>query len=94
MNAIRKNIKAGIIKILKEWLMLEYYGEYDEVANDILALVPKPEKCVMYKKQTPGVKVVYYKCSKCSGIQYDNPDMYCPHCGRRIIVIEDKTICQ
>jgi hypothetical protein len=45
----RKQLKDGIIKILSEWLMLEYYGDYEEVAADIMALVPKPEKCVMYK---------------------------------------------
>lgn len=84
----RKRIKQGIIKILNEWLLMEYYGDYDEVANDILALVPKPEKCVMYKTMTPA-NVMYFQCSKCDGVQYDIPDKYCPHCARRIIATED-----
>ena len=87
----RKHIKQGILKILSEWLMLEYYEAYNEVADDILALVPKPEKCVMYKTHTV---VMYYQCSKCGGSQFDAPDKFCPHCGRRVIATEDKTLCQ
>lgn len=84
----RKRIKQGIIKILNEWLLMEYNGDYDEVANDIMALVPKPEKCVMYKTMTPA-NVMYFQCSKCDGVQYDIPDKYCPHCARRVIATED-----
>ena len=87
----RKRIKTGIIKILSEWLLMEYHGDYDEVANDIMSLVPKPEKCIMYKTQTV---VMYYQCSKCGGSQFDAPSKFCPHCGRRILATEDKTICQ
>ena len=87
----RKRIKQGIIKILNEWLLMEYYGDYDEVANDILALVPKPEKCVMYKTMTPS-NVMYFQCSKCDGVQYDIPDKYCPHCARRVIATEDMSL--
>lgn len=84
----RKRIKQGIIKILSEWLLMEYRGDYDEVANDIMALIPKPEKCVMYKTMTPA-NVMYFQCSKCDGVQYDIPDKYCPHCARRVIATED-----
>lgn len=87
----RKRLKEGIIKILSEWLMLEYCGDYDEVANDIMALVSKPEKCVMYKTPTPA-NVMYFQCSKCDGVQYDIPDKFCPHCARRIIATEDMTL--
>ena len=87
----RKRIKQGIIKILNEWLLMEYYGDYDEVANDILALVPKPEKCVMYKTMAPS-NVMYFQCSKCDGVQYDIPDKYCPHCARRVIATEDMSL--
>lgn len=88
VTGTRKRIKQGIIKILSEWLMLEYYGDYDEVANDILALVPKPEKCVMYKILSPA-NVMYFQCSKCDGVHFDIPDRFCPHCGRRVIATED-----
>lgn len=86
----RKKLKKGIIKILSEWLMMEYYGDYEEVAADIMALVPKPEKCVMYKLILP-TGVMYYKCSKCYASHYDAPDKYCMHCGRRVIATEDVT---
>lgn len=87
----RKQLKDGIIKILTDWLMLEYYGDYEEVAADIMALVPKPEKCVMYKILTPS-NVIYFQCSKCDGVQYDIPDKFCPHCSRRIIATEDMSL--
>lgn len=86
----RKQLKQGIIKILSEWLSLEYYGDYEEVAADIMALVPKPEKCVMYKNVLP-TGVMYYKCSKCYTSHFDAPDNYCPHCARRVIATEDAT---
>jgi rubrerythrin len=84
----RKQLKQGIIKILSEWLMLEYYGDYEEVAADIMALVPKPEKCVMHKILSPA-NVMYFQCNKCDGIHFDIPDKFCPHCGRRVIATED-----
>lgn len=87
----RKRLKEGIIKILSEWLMLEYCGDYEEVAADIMALVPKPEKCVMYKTLTPA-NVMYFQCSRCDGVQYDVPDKFCPHCARRIIATEDMSL--
>lgn len=84
----RKRIKEGIIKILSEWLLKEYCGDYEEVANDILALIPKPEKCVMHKILSPA-NVMYFQCNKCDGIHFDIPDRFCPHCGRRVIATED-----
>ena len=84
----RKQLKQGIIKILSEWLLLEYYGEYEEVAADIMALVPKLEKCVMHKILSPA-NVMYFQCGKCDGIHFDIPDKFCPHCGRRVIATED-----
>lgn len=89
----RKQLKEGIIKILSEWLLLEYYGDYEEVAADIMALVPKQEKCVMYKILTPA-NVMYFQCSKCGGVQFDAPSKYCPHCARRVIATEDKSLWQ
>lgn len=90
----RKQLKDGIIKILSERLSLEYYGEYEEAAADIMALVPKPEKCVIYKKCTDILHIPYYQCSKCSGTAMEAPQRYCTWCGRRIIAMEDKTIWQ
>lgn len=87
----RKQLKQGIIKILSDWLMLEYYNDYEEVAADIMALVPKPEKCVMYRITTVN-GVEYFKCSKCDGVQFDAPSKYCPHCARRVIATEDMTL--
>lgn len=87
----RKRLKDGIIKILSEWLMLEYYGDYEEVAADIMALVPKPDKCVMYRITTVN-DVTYFKCSKCDGVQFDTPHRFCPHCGRRVIATEDMSL--
>lgn len=88
----RKQLKQGIIKILSDWLMLEYYNDYEEVAADIMALVPKPEKCVMYKMLSPTAHVMWYKCSKCDGTQFDAPSKYCPHCARRVIATEDMSL--
>lgn len=88
VTGTRKRIKQGIIKILSEWLMLEFYEQYEEVANDILALVPKPEKCVMHKILSPA-NVMYFQCGKCDGVHFDIPDKFCPHCGRRVIATED-----
>lgn len=87
----RKQLKQGIIKILSEWLKLEYRGDYEEVAADIMALVPKPEKCVMHKILSPA-SVMYFQCGKCDGIHFDIPDRFCPHCGRRVIATEDMTL--
>lgn len=87
----RKQLKEGIIKILSEWLLLEYYNDYEEVAADIMALVPKPEKCIMYRTTSPN-GVMYYKCSKCYGVQFDVPNRYCQHCGRRRIATEDMSL--
>lgn len=88
VTGTRKRIKQGVIKILSEWLLNEYHGDYEEVANDILALVPKPEKCVMHKILSPA-NVMYFQCGKCDGVHFDIPDKFCPHCGRRVIATED-----
>ena len=93
VTGYRKQLKEGIIKILNEWLLTEYHGDYEEVAADIMALVPKPEKCVMYRIMSPS-GVMYFKCSKCDGVQFDVPHRYCPHCGRRRIATEDKNLWQ
>ena len=89
----RKQLKQGIIKILSDWLLLEYYEAYEGVADDIMSLVPKPEKCVMHRINTiTGVE--YFKCGKCDGVLFDAPGRFCPHCGRRIIATEDESLCQ
>lgn len=93
VTGARKRLKDGIIKILSEWLMLEYYGDYEEVAADIMALVPKPEKCVMYRITTVN-SVTYFKCSKCDGVQFDTPHRFCPHCARRVIATENMSLWQ
>ena len=87
----RKRLKDGIIKILSEWLLMEYHGDYEEVTADIMTLVPKPEKCVMYKILTP-TNIMYFQCSKCDSVHYDIPDKYCPHCARRVIATEDMSL--
>lgn len=89
----RKQLKLGIIKILSEWIMPGSLMGIEEVTADIIALVPKPEKCVMYRIMSPS-DVMYFKCSKCDGVQFDVPHRYRQHCGRRRIATEDKSICQ
>ena len=84
--------REAIIKILSEWLLMEYHGDYEEVAADIMALVPKPEKCVMYQVKSPTAAVAYFKCSKCENIQFDIPGKYCPNCARRVIAVEDMSL--
>lgn len=90
----RKQLKEGIIKILSEWLLLEYRGDYEEVAADIMALVPKPEKTTFHIRETPTLKVRYYVCGRCDGRVLEVPAQFCTYCGRRVISMEDDTICQ
>ena len=87
----RKRLKNGIIKILSEWILPGNINGIEEVTAAIMALVPKPEKCVMHKIFTPS-NVMYFQCNKCDGVQYDIPDKYCPHCARRVIATEDMSL--
>ena len=87
----RKQLKQGIIKILTEWIVPGNINGIEEVTADIMALVPKPEKCVMYRITTVN-GVEYFKCSKCDGVQFDTPHRFCPHCARRVIATEDMTL--
>lgn len=89
----RKQLKQGIIKILSEWTLPGNINGIEEVTAAIMALVPKPEKCLMYRITTIN-GVEYFKCSKCDGVQFDVPHRFCPHCGRRRIATEDKSIWQ
>ena len=82
----RRRMKQGIINVLSDWLPPECC---DELAENIMAVIPKPEKCIMHKMLSPTAHVVYYQCSKCDGVQFDAPGKYCPHCGRRVIATED-----
>ena len=91
VTGVRKQLKQGIIKILTEWIVPGNINGIEEVTADIMALVPKPEKCVMHKKLSPTANIMWYKCSKCDGLQFDAPSKYCPHCGRRVIAMEDDT---
>lgn len=87
----RKQLKQGIIKILTEWIVPGNINGIEEVTADIMALVPKPEKCVMYRITTVN-GVEYFKCSKCDGVQFDTPHRFCPHCARRVIATEDMSL--
>lgn len=87
----RKQLKQGIIKILTEWIVPGNINGIEEVTADIMALVPKPEKCVMYRITTVN-GVEYFKCGKCDGVQFDTPHKFCPHCGRRVIATEDMSL--
>lgn len=87
----RKQLKQGIIKILTEWIVPGNTNGIEEVTADIMALVPKPEKCIMYKILTPA-NVMYFQCNKCDGVQFDIPDKFCPHCARRVIATEDMSL--
>ena len=85
VTGTRKRIKQGIIKVLLDWIPPECS---EELASDIMAVIPKPEKCVMHKILSPA-NVMYFQCGKCDGIHFDIPDKFCPHCGRRVIAMED-----
>lgn len=87
----RKRLKNGIIKILSEWILPGNINGIEEVTAAIMALVPKPEKCVMYRITTIN-GVEYFKCSKCDGVQFDVPHRYCMHCARRVIAKEDMSL--
>ena len=87
----RKQLKQGIIKILTEWIVPGNINGIEEVTADIMALVPKPENCVMYRITTVN-GVEYFKCSKCDGVQFDAPHRFCPHCARRVIATEDMSL--
>ena len=88
----RKQLKQDIIKILTEWIVPGNINGIEEVTADIMALFPKPEKCVMYKMLSPTAHIMWYKCSKCDGTQFDAPSKYCPHCARRVIATEDMSL--
>ena len=87
----RKRLKNGIIKILSEWILPGNINDIEEVTAAIMALVPKPEKCVMHRITTVN-GVEYFKCSKCDGVQFDAPHRFCPHCARRVIATEDMSL--
>lgn len=87
----RRRLKEGIMKILLDWVLPGSAWDIESVTADIMALVPKPEKCVMYRITTVN-GVTYYKCGKCDGVQFDVPHRYCMHCGRRVIATEDMSL--
>lgn len=95
----RRQIRKQICDILTEFVVTAYFEKHVEgstlysTAGEIMRLFPKPEKCIMYRILSPN-GVEYYKCSKCDGVQFDVPHRFCPHCGRRRIATEDKSIWQ
>lgn len=94
----RRQIRKQICNILTDFVVTAYFeksvpgGVLYNTAGEIMALFPKPEKCVMYKMLSPTAHVMWYKCSKCDGTQFDAPSKYCPHCARRVIATEDMSL--
>lgn len=87
----RKELKENIIKVLDQYYKVP--TDPGTVADAILYYVKKPERTVMHIKETAHFRVRYYVCGKCSGICQEPPMRFCPECGRRVIAIEDDTIC-
>lgn len=100
----RRQIRKQICDILTEFVVKAYFergvsgGELCSTAGEIMRLFPKPEVTTMHKKKTTHFKVVYYYCGKCGSLvlyeEWQNTFRFCPCCGRRILAVEDDTICQ
>lgn len=100
----RRQIRKQICDILTEFVVTAYFEKHVEgstlysTAREIMRLFPKPEKTTFHIKETPSFRIKYYVCGKCKGILEESPlacgMLYCPYCARRILAMEDDTICQ
>lgn len=87
----RKQLLKDFEKVLIGWDITAYT---DEIAKDLLAQVPKKEATTFHIRETPTLKVRYYVCGKCDGRVLEVPARFCTYCGRRVISLEDDTLCQ
>lgn len=99
----RRQIRIEINRQIKEYIAkYSPYGYTDKDMNDlagsIMRLFPKPEVTTFFIKETAHFRIRYYQCGKCKGCMGESPMAcgmhFCPYCGRRILAMEDKTLCQ
>lgn len=100
----RRQIRKQICDILTVFVASAYSENCVEgsklysTAGEIMRLFPKPEKTTFHIHETAHFRIKYYVCGKCRGIMEESPlacgMLYCPYCARRIIAMEDDTICR
>ena len=100
----RRQIRKQICDILTEFVAAAYFNNGVEgstlysTAGEIMRLFPKPEVTTFFIYETAHFRIKYYKCGKCKWCMEESPMAwgmhFCPYCGRRILAMEDKTICQ
>lgn len=99
----RRQIRKQIVELIIDCYRYDIphdMSTLNALAGDIMRLFPKPEVTVIHRKKTEIFKIPYYKCGKCGYIiereECSNINYYkfCPICGRRILAVEDDTICQ
>ena len=97
-----RHIRVQICKMLYDYTIRDipaFPEGWADIAGQIMKLFPKPEATILYKEETEIFKIPYYKCRKCGyviecGSGIIDHYKFCPVCGRRIMAMEDKTICQ
>lgn len=99
----RRQIRKQICDILTEFVVKAYFSNCVEgstlcsTAGEIMRLFPKPEVTVIHRKETTHFKIPFYKCGKRGSLfddEWRTDFKFCPCCGRRILAMEDDTICQ
>lgn len=100
----RRQIRKQICDILTNFVVKAYSdcsvdgSALYSTAGEIMRLFPKPEVTTIFIYETAHFRIKYYKCGKCAGLMEENPMAcgmhFCPYCGRRILAMEDKTICR
>lgn len=100
----RRQIRKQICDILTQFIVTAFVSHGVDgstlysTAGEIMRLFPKPEKTVIRRKETSYFKLPFYKCGKCDSLfeyeEWRDKFRFCPCCGRRILAVEDDTICQ
>lgn len=100
----RRQIRKQICNILTEFVVKAYLENSVDgsalysTAGEIMRLFPKPEVTTFFIHETEIFRIKYYQCGKCKGSMEESPmacgKHFCPYCGRRILAMEDKTLCQ
>lgn len=97
----RRQIRKQICNMLYDFTKMDlpmYPEGWQDIAGQIMKLFPKPEVTTFFIKETAHFRIKYYQCGKCKGCMEESPMAcgmhFCPYCGRRILAMEDKTLCQ
>ena len=100
----RKQIRKQICDILTEFVVRAYFergvdgSTLYNTAGEIMRLFPKPEVTCIHRKETAHFKIPFHKCGKCGALfeceEWRTDFKFCPCCGRRILAVEDDTICR